>query len=217
MSAKIIIICNQKGGSGKTTLAMQLGGALALKNYKVLIIDGDEQGSAMEWASLASEENPFPAQVCSLAQAGKRIPHEIKRFYPNYDYIIVDCPPAAESNIAKSSLIIADLAIVPFIPGPLDMLAATKIRDLIEDAKILNPSLKSRILINRLEPQTTLSKTIMDMMTKFNIELMTNKLHKRTHYGQSVLSGSTVHKFKSAKEAIREIEAVLQEVMTILQ
>ena len=192
MVCKVITVCNQKGGSGKTTIAMQLGGTLALRTNKVLVIDGDEQGSAMEWASLAPEGSPFPAQVCSLAKAGKKIHQEIKRFFPDYDYIIVDCPPAAESSVAKSSLIVSDLCLIPFIPGALDMLAATKIREVVEDAKILNPSLISKIIINRIEPNTKLTQSIIELIPQFGMEVTQTKLNKRTHYSESVLRGSTV-------------------------
>jgi chromosome partitioning protein len=148
MTAKIVCVCNQKGGSGKTTVAMHLGGTLSIKNKTCLIIDGDEQGSAVEWASMAPEGNPFPAKICSLAKAGRKIHQEIKKFKDDYDYIIIDCPPAADSPVAKSSLLVSDLALVPFIPGALDMLAAILIRNTIEDTRILNPNLISRLVLN---------------------------------------------------------------------
>ena len=218
MVCKVITVCNQKGGSGKTTIAMQLGGTLALRTNKVLVIDGDEQGSAMEWASLAPEGSPFPAQVCSLAKAGKKIHQEIKRFFPDYDYIIVDCPPAAESSVAKSSLIVSDLCLIPFIPGALDMLAATKIREVVEDAKILNPSLISKIIINRIEPNTKLTQSIIELIPQFGMEVTQTKLNKRTHYSESVLRGSTVHDLKNkAKDAIEEIEKFATEIIDILK
>jgi chromosome partitioning protein len=218
MVCKIITVCNQKGGSGKTTVTMQLGGTLSLRKNKVLIVDGDFQGSAMEWASLSPEDCPFPAQVCSLYQAGKKIHQEIKRFFDNYDYILVDCPPSAESPIAKSSLVISDLCLVPFVPSALDVLASTKIRDLIEDAKILNPNLICKILINRIEPNTKLTKTIVDLTSNFGIDILNTNLKKRTYYAESVLNGSTVHKFKSrAIEAIQEVEKLTDEIIGILR
>ncbi|MBY0378432.1 MAG: ParA family protein, partial [Gammaproteobacteria bacterium] len=57
--AKIIVLTNQKGGCGKTTLTMNIAGVIG-NNKKVLIIDGDPQGSATRWASSASDDHPFP-------------------------------------------------------------------------------------------------------------------------------------------------------------
>ena len=78
--SKIIVICNQKGGAGKTTVALNLAGSLGYKGYKVAIIDGDEQSSLVEIASLAQEDNLLPASVIGLWKAGRKIHQEIKRF-----------------------------------------------------------------------------------------------------------------------------------------
>jgi chromosome partitioning protein len=218
MPAKIICVCNQKGGSGKTTIAMHLAGSLSLRKKKVIVIDGDEQGSAVEWASLAPEGVPFPSKVCSLAKAGRKIHQEIKKFIEDFNFIIVDCPPAAESPIAKSSLLVADLALVPFIPGALDMLASVLIRNTIDDVKVLNPDLKSKLLINRIEPQTTLTQTVLELIPNFNMEILKSKIHKRTAYGEAVLSGTIVHCLKKkSKEAIQEIEDLTDEILEILE
>lgn len=217
MAAKIICVCNQKGGSGKTTIAMHIAGALSLRGVKTLVVDGDEQSSAVEWAALAPEGMPFPSQVCSLAKAGRRIHQELKKFIIDFEYIIVDCPPAAESPIAKSSLLVADLALVPFIPGALDMLAAVQIRDTIEDVKILNPNLISRLVINRIEPQTLLTQTVLELIPNFNMKVLNCKVHKRTAYGEAVLSGTVVHNLKKkAKEAIQEVESLVDEIINIM-
>ena len=75
--AKIIVISNQKGGAGKTTITMQLAGGLSMLNKKVLVVDGDPQGTAVRWCSAASDELSFPASVISLSAAGEKIHREI--------------------------------------------------------------------------------------------------------------------------------------------
>jgi chromosome partitioning protein len=218
MSAKVITICNQKGGSGKTTIAMHLGGTLSLKGKKVIIIDGDEQNSAVEWASLAPPDNPFPARVVNLWKAGKKIHQEIKKYVNDHDFIIVDCPPAADSPIAKSALIVSHLALVAFIPGALDMLAATRIRETIDDAMILNQNLISLLIINRLELGTNLSQTVMNMIPSFGMPVAKTMLHKRVHYGESVLMGCVVHHLKKkTKDAVEEIERLAEEIIFSLE
>ena len=213
MTAKIIAVVNQKGGSGKTTAAMQIGGTLSLHHKKTLIIDADKQNSALEWAAMAPEGIPFPSRVINLAKAGMKIHQEIKKFIDDYEIIIIDCPPAADSPVAKSALLVSDLALVPFIPDGLNMLAAVKIRDTIDATRVLNENLKSLLVLNRVEPNTTLTKTVVDLLPQFNMSTANTRIHKRTHYAESVLSGATVHIFKSkAKEAIEEIEHFCNEV-----
>ena len=78
MPARIITIANQKGGAGKTTIAMSIAGALALRSTKVLVVDADAQGTATQWAGSAPEAKPFIATVISLAHANGKLHQMIK-------------------------------------------------------------------------------------------------------------------------------------------
>ena len=120
MPAKIIVAANQKGGCGKTTVALQFGGTLGRNGHRVLIVDADPQGTATRWAASALDETPFPAHVAGLAAAGGKVHREIKKYLESYDFILVDCPPAVESPVPQSVLLIADLALMPIIPSPAD-------------------------------------------------------------------------------------------------
>ena len=220
MPAKIIVVCNQKGGAGKTTVALNLASSLGRRNYRVAIIDGDEQSSLVEIASLAPEDNPLPANVIGLWKAGRKIHQEIKRFVDLYDYIIVDCPPAANSPIAQSSLLIADIALVPFIPGTIDALAAPKIRDAIESAQVINQDLKAFLLLNRVEDSWNISKQIIEILPKFKMQQLKTRLTKRAAYVESPGIGNSVHELKGKKEklepVIMEVEALTDEILSIL-
>lgn len=217
MPAKIIVVINQKGGSGKTTVTVQLGGTIALRGYSVGIVDGDKQNSCVDWVSMAHEGQPFPANVFNLAAADKKIHQELRKYYEHYDYIFVDCPPNADSPLGKSALLVADIAIVPFIPDGLGMASATKIRDTIEDVQTLNESLKGYLLLNRVEANTVSNKKIMDMLPEFNMPQLNTILNKRAHFSETFLYGQTVHYLKNkAKEAIIEIEQLADEVLELL-
>src|ERR1051326_241416 len=133
MTARIIAVTNQKGGSGKTTLSMQLAGTLARRGRKVMVVDADPQGTATRWAASAEDDKPFPASVVGLSAASAKVHREVKKFVDDYRYIIIDCPPAADSPVPQSALLVADLALVPVIPSPLDMWAAVGIREVISN------------------------------------------------------------------------------------
>ena len=220
MLAKIIVICNQKGGSGKTTVALNLAGSLGNRGYKVAIVDADEQSSLVEIASLAPEDNLLPASVIGLWKAGRKIHQEIKRFVGDYEYIIVDCPPAASAPVAQSALLVADLALVPFIPGTIDALAAPKIRDAIESAQVINETLRAFLLLNRVEYNWKISDQVVSLLPDFNMSVFKGKLTKRAAYVESPGIGNSVHQLKGKKEKIApvilEIDALTDEVLTIL-
>lgn len=217
MTAKIITICNQKGGSGKTTLSMQLAGALARRKSKVLVVDADPQGTATRWAAAADDDKPFPASVMSLSAASSKVHREVKKFIDDYDFIIIDCPPAADSPVPQSALLIADLALVPIIPSPLDMWAAVGIRQVIENVGDINEELKSRLIINQCQPNTTLTKEALEILPEFGIDLCGSYIHQRQVYRQSAVFGQSVHDFGSkAAQAIAEVEALTNEVLSLL-
>lgn len=217
MAAKILAIVNQKGGSGKTTVSMQLAGALARRQNKVLVVDADPQGTATRWAASATDEEPFPASVVGLSAASAKVHREVKKFIDDYDYIIIDCPPAADSPVPQSALLIADLALVPLIPSPLDMWAAVGIRQVIENVGDINESLQARLIINQCQPHTTLNQDISEILPEFGIKLAENTIRHRQVYRQSAVFGQTVHNLGSkAKAAIKEVEQLTDEVLSIL-
>lgn len=222
MTAKVITICNQKGGAGKSTVSLNLAGALGRRGYKVALVDGDEQESLIEAVALSNNsEQSLPANVFGLGKAGAKFHHALKGHIEFYDFIIADTPPAAESPIAKSALLISDLAIVPFVPGAFDALAAPKIRDSIESAQLINPSLKAYVLLNRLEDSWAITKTVMKVLPVFNMPVLKSRLTKRAPYVESPMLGDSVHALHDRREkiepAIMEVEALADEVLATLK
>jgi chromosome partitioning protein len=217
VAAKIIAVVNQKGGSGKTTLSMQLAGALARRGNKVLVVDADPQGTATRWAASAEDDRPFPASVVGLSAASTKVHREVKKFVEDYRYIIIDCPPAADSPVPQSALLVADLALVPVIPSPLDMWAAVGIREVIGNVGDINEELTSRLVINQLQPNTTLAKEALEVFPEFGIEVCKTYMRQRQVYRQSAVFGQTVHDFGAkAAAAAEEVEALTDEVLRLL-
>ena len=218
MTARIIAVTNQKGGTGKTTVTMQLAGTLAKKNYRVLIVDTDKQGTATRWASAASDDKPFPAAVCGLNAAGSKVHREIKKYIKNYDVIVVDCPPAADSPVPSSALLVADLAIIPLIPSPPDLWAGIGIRELVSNVKDLNETLEARLLPNMCQPNTEVARESLEILTEFDIPIAKARLCLRTAHRQSAAFGRTVHDLGSkASAATKEVNQLTKEVILLLK
>jgi chromosome partitioning protein len=217
MSARVIAIVNQKGGAGKSTIAMHLAGALGRRGHKVLVVDADRQGTATRWAASAPDDAPFPAAVNGLSAAEGKVHREVAKFVEDYQYIVIDCPPAVESMIPQSALLIADLAVVPVIPSPPDLWAAVGIRRLIESMQLSNAALKAQLVINDLEPHTTVAKKVRDILPEFGMPLTKAVMHHRTAYRQAAAYGSTVHTLKRSQSAIAEVEALTTELLTLLE
>ena len=218
MVAKIIAVVNQKGGAGKTTLSMNLAGAFANRKHKVLVIDADPQGTATRWAASADDEEVFPAAVIGLSAAETKVHREVKKFVADYDWIVIDCPPAADSPIPQSALLVADLALVPLLPSPLDIWAAVGIREVIHNISDINETLESRLVLNECQPNRTLSQKALEILPKFGIKLLDSHIGRREVFRQTPSFGQTVYQFgNTAKPAISDIEKLVDEVLEILQ
>ena len=215
MAAKIITVANQKGGSGKTSVSMQLAGSLARRGGRVLVVDADPQGTATRWAATADDENPFPASVVGLSAASAKVHREVKKFIDDYQYIVIDCPPAADSPVPQSALLISDIVLVPVIPSPLDMWAAVGIKQVIFNLADVNEDLQARLVLNQCQPRTTLTQETLEILPEFGIELSKTALHHRQVYRQSAVFGQSVHDLGN-KAAIEEIENLTDEILSII-
>lgn len=218
MAAKIIAVVNQKGGTGKTTVSMNLAGALARRGRGVCVIDADPQGTATRWAASASDDDPFPASVLGLSAAGGKVHREVRKLVGNYDYILIDCPPAADSPVPQSALLVADLCLIPVIPSPPDLWATIGIRAVVENASDINEALKARLVVNQLQSNLGIAKDALEILPEFGIEVCKAKLHHRAAYKQAALDGQSVHAGGSrAKQAVEEVEALTAEVVKLLR
>lgn len=217
MNARVITVLNQKGGAGKTQVAMQLAGTLGLRGLRVLVIDTDGQGTASVWSHAAPEDAAFPAAVVELSHAGGAVHRSIREHLPNYDCIVVDCPPSAMAASTSSALLVSDLALVPFQPAPADVWALEAARKTIETAQVTNPALVVRLVPNAVK-RTTLAAAVLEQLREDGgLPLTTAQLGDRDAYRSCQLMGATVHAFGRDKKAIAEVEALADEALALLQ
>lgn len=218
MTAKVVTVFNQKGGCGKTTLAMHLAGAMGLRGYSALVIDMDPQGTASRWASAASEEHPFPASVVSLAPMEGKMHREVKNLIDKYDAIFIDCPPAMNSAAPTSAMLISDLALIPVVPSPGDIWAAEAAKRLAESASATNESLVARVVPNMVQKITSLARDLMEVLAEDEDFPMTSGfLGSRAAFRECQIVGTTVHRVPRAQAAVAEVEALTDEVLKLLK
>lgn len=217
MVAKVITVFNQKGGCGKTTVSMQVAGTLGLRGNRVLVIDMDEQGTATRWASQATDEAPFPATLSNLAMMGGKMHREVRNQIENYDYIVIDCPPAVHSPSPSSAMLVADLALIPIVPAPADMWAVVAAKQLAAHAQATNEQLKARLVPNMVQKNTTLARDTIDVLAEDDeVPLLRAWLGSRAAYRECQLLGATVHRVARAKDAISEVDALVDEVLELV-
>lgn len=215
MSARVIAVVNQKGGAGKTTLAMLLAGSLADGRKRVLVADADPQNTALRWATAGQG---FPADVEDLSGEEGKLHKQLRKRLDDYDYIVIDSPPAASAPVTQSALKLAHLALVPVIPSPLDLWASLRIREAIEAARHKNPGLMARIMVNQAQLNTLLAREVLAMLPEFGIPMLAAQLKQRTAYRQCAALGGTLANLGSrAGIAAIEVAALAREVRALLK
>jgi chromosome partitioning protein len=217
VQAQTLVVTCRKGGVGKSSVSILLGGELAERGYKVLLCDCDKQHTASEWAAAAPDSTPFPAAVLSFAAYGAKLHREIEKQIDNYDYIIVDLPPSADAGtVTQSALLIADLAIVVVTPSAPDVRSSEATKALIEGAKVFNEELISVVFANKVE-RTIISKKLLKNLSSPGMPSLKATFATRTAYQVAAFNGTTVSALgSSANAAATEVKNLTDEILGLL-
>lgn len=213
----MIISCvNTKGGVGKTTTAIHL--AAMFNNYylseKTLLIDGDKQQSASSWAAWRQENGRVfrsPTTVCLFEKA---ILSEGKKIAEDYRYTIVDVG-GRDSIGLRSSLLIANLAIIPIGASSLDACAMTDLLEIIDLAKEFNPDLLVRVLLTRIDNRTTDTQKMSQHLKEEGLTVLKTHICERVAYRRAISDGRIVQEYNKDPHATIEMNSLFDEVQEI--
>ena len=132
--AEIITIASRKGGVGKTTIAINMVVALSNKG-KTLLVDADEQQSAMKW-------NNHRTKKIDAISIHKDLISELEKLDSEYQYILIDVA-GRDSEIFREALLVSDKLIVPTQASLLDLDVIPYLNEKVKTAKRTNPNLVS--------------------------------------------------------------------------
>jgi chromosome partitioning protein len=208
---QVIAILNQKGGVGKTTLAVHLATAFTRKGRRVLLIDADSQGSALDWGAARQGELLFP--VVGLPK--KSIHKELPALAKDFDLVVIDGPPRV-NEVAQSAILASDLVLIPVQPSPYDVWAAKDIMDLLNEASVYKPSLKSAFTINRKIANTAIGRDVNDALASYPVPVLKSAICQRVPFAESAAQGLTVFELDPEMLASQEMMQLADEVEEML-
>ncbi|MCF9034698.1 ParA family partition ATPase [Acinetobacter nectaris] len=204
---KVIAVLNQKGGSGKTTIATHLARALQKLDYSVLLVDSDPQGSARDWSAV-DEENP----VTVIGIDRPTIDRDLKSVAKK-DFVVIDGAPQA-SDLALSAIKAADFVLIPVQPSPYDIWATSDLVDLVKQRiEVTDGKLQAAFIVSRAIKGTKIGTEISEALLGYELPVLNARITQRVIYPTSAATGTTVLDSEPTSEAAKEVNGLALELI----
>lgn len=208
----VYVFAGQKGGAGKSTMAIAVAAELMARGRKVLLVDADPQGTSTTWADVAAEAGHATPTVVSMG-ANMHRPGQLDTVAKPFDVVVVDCPPR-HGEIMRAALMIADVAILPCGPSAVDAWALGESLDVLAQARTLKPEIKACVVITRKVARTALGKNAREVVAASGLPVLSAELHYRVAYQEAPAAGLGVVQYAAGTPAATEVQALVTELET---
>ncbi|MBP0481631.1 ParA family partition ATPase [Sagittula salina] len=205
MAGKVITVAQQKGGSGKTTLAAHLALGFLAEGKRVGLVDLDPQGSLGRWYVTRLEADAAACEGLDFATSSAwGISMEVRKMAGTCDVVIIDTPPKVDSDL-RPALRVAHLVLVPIAVGHMDLWATEGVMDLAarEDKPLL-------LVMNRTRAGTRLGAEVAEAAKALGAPLAKAMLAQRVGYAEAMGRGRGAVEAKGP--ARDEVTALVAEV-----
>ena len=206
----ILALLNQKGGVGKTTLALAIAGEWAMQGRRVILIDADPQGSALDWSEMRAREG-LPRLFSVIGLARDTLHREAPALARDADLVVIDGPPRV-AGLMRSALLATDMVLIPVQPSPFDGWASAEMLALISEARIYRPELVARFVLNRCGGRTVLARDTAEALADHDPPALASRIGQRIAFAAAAQSGRIVRELDHESAAAREITALVAEV-----
>lgn len=212
----MILVDGEKGGTGKTTLAVNLAAMRASKGRDVLLVDTDPQGSASFWAQVRGENEDL-ARVACVQKFGRGLAAELKDLEKRYQDVIVDAG-GRDSIELRSALVTVEAALLPVQASQFDLWTLERLAELVETARSFNPGLRAMTLITRATTHSTSTDTddARELLEEYPaLTPCRGIIRDRVAFRRASAAGQGVVEYAADEKATFEMERVHKEVFNV--
>lgn len=198
--AKIITIAHQKGGVGKSTLALNLTTCFE-GQLNVVLVDIDLQGSISDLKTDHPNLNIISEDQFENIRSLE------------CDLIIIDTPPYLSSRL-PDLFRISDYILIPTKAGFFDVMAIRSTINLVKEATVYHPSLKSGIVLNMIKYRSGITQEVKELLTSFDTPVLDTVVHDRVSFARSPITGGVL--LSDDEKAKEEISSLAEEIVNSL-
>ncbi|HUA53429.1 MAG TPA: ParA family partition ATPase [Candidatus Sulfotelmatobacter sp.] len=206
MTATVLTVAQQKGGAGKSTLAIHLAVAWSGAGRKVAIVDIDPQASVSHWderrGGNGNGELPHVVKLSGWRTAG-----EVERLGREHDIVLIDSPPHADTD-ARIAVRAAQLVLVPMQPSLMDLWATQATLDMAKSER--KPAL---IVLNRVPPRSRAAEEVAGEVANIGVPLAGARIGNRVALASALHRGKGITEYEATSTAAHEIEALAKEIL----
>jgi len=208
----IVSLISQKGGVGKSSLALAIAWELHARGMRVLIADTDPQATARTAGEIAAENGLNGPTTLSFGKDLSR-PNQLPAVARQFDHVIVDTPGKL-SEVTTPVLMVSEVTLVPIGPSPAELWGNADSITLVQAARdSFNPGLRAGIVYVRTDPKTVLNSRVRTTLEKSELPMFSSETTSRVVWKEALLKGQGVAQYNPKDKAAREVRMLVNELL----